>query len=209
MFGLANYSFAALPDLAILRLVLGIFCRNLLLQAEFLLLCSGWPGCPDSVLLRACFSDCLGRTACLLNIDGTWQCVSKEAHLGPSEANVWRNQGAGREQCHVWDVILSDPAVLTLLEPWQCLGTLCWSVLMPAWPRAQFAFLNKHLGVAGIGEMGVFECLPFFRCWKGKRKIKCHDPWCQCWRQYKQHGGNAEGGLGSPACWMSLYQGLS
>ena len=71
MFGLANYSFAALPDLAILRLVLGIFCHNLLLQAEFLLLCSGWPGCPDSVLLRACFSDCLGRTACLLNIDGT------------------------------------------------------------------------------------------------------------------------------------------
>lgn len=46
--------------------------------------------------------------------------------------------------------------------------------------RAQFAFLNKHLGVAGVGEMGVFECLPFFRCWKGKRKSKCHDPWCQC-----------------------------
>ena len=73
MFALANYSFAVLPDLAIFRLVLGFFffCCNLLLQAEFLLLCSGWPGCPDSVLLRACFSDCLGRTACLLNIDGT------------------------------------------------------------------------------------------------------------------------------------------
>ena len=45
------------------------------------------------------------------------ECVSKEAHLGPSKANVWRNQGAGREQCHVLDVVLSDPAVLTLLEP--------------------------------------------------------------------------------------------
>ena len=73
MFGLANYSLAVLPDLATFRLVLGFFfffCPNLLVPAEFLLLCSGWPGCPDSVLLRACFSDCLGRTACLLNIDG-------------------------------------------------------------------------------------------------------------------------------------------
>ena len=27
--------------------------------------------------------------------------------------------------------------------------------------RARFALLNKHLGVAGVWGMGMFECLPF------------------------------------------------